>query len=513
MVDSAATPMLEVRGVSKAFGPTWALRSGDLNVDRGEIHALVGHNGSGKSTLIKILAGLEQPDSVLLSSYRGQPLELGARDAAKARGIRFIHQDLGLIPELTVAENVALGGDYANTAWVSDRREAAAAEELLGTYGLQVDAGRPLGSLSIAEQTMVAIARAVHTSGGQHLLVLDEPTAALPDREVRQLFDLLKAIRDRGGSVLYVTHRLSELFGLADRLTVLRDGTTVAQAHLSDLTHDRLVELMIGQPLGTFYPPTEAPARSDVALRATGIQGGGVKDASFNVHRGEILGVTGLVGSGFDEILPLTFGARTPNAGTVTMSGRSIEPGSPRAAIAAGLVYAPADRRALSAITEWTVRENVTLPRLSSSKYFKWMTARTERVAVRRWTRTTTVKPADPDTQFKALSGGNQQKAVLARWLRCEPAILMMDEPTNGVDTGSKYAIYENLRSLAQTGTGIVMASSDSEELAAVCDRVLVLKSGVVHAQLSGDELTPDRIAAESMRTQGPSLNPLQPLP
>jgi len=341
--------------------------------------------------------------------------------------------------------------------------------------------------------------RGIRGAGPGQLLVLDEPTASLPEREVQGLFKLLREIRARDGAVLYVTHRLTELFGLADRVTVLRDGRHVATSPIAKLTHDSLVELMIGSAPSAYYQPPPPPD-SEVLLVAESLAGEAITNVGLHVHRGEIVGVTGLIGSGYDQLLGLMFGARRQTHGRLCLGGRVLRPNSPRDAVRAGIAYAPADRRRLSATADWTLRENITLPRISSIGPARWLSKRTEAAAVRPWLSSLNVVPADAERQLKTLSGGNQQKVVLARWLRCEPQILLLDEPTNGVDTGAKQAVYRTLAAAAGNGTGVVIASSDPEELVAVCDRVIVLRRGRVGAVLVGDELTTERVLSETMR-------------
>ncbi len=492
--------LLSLRNVSKTFNGQSALSGVDLEVRRGEVHALLGQNGSGKSTLIKVLAGYHAPDRGATATAAGTNLELGSAAGARAAGIRFIHQDLGLIPGLDVIDNLALGEGYAGRAWLSNRRERRAAAQLLDRFEVNVDAEAPLESLSAAQRSMVAIVRAVASAGADRgLLVLDEPTAALPDHEVRQLFGLVRAVTAEGGGVLYVTHRLAEVFQIADRVSVLRDGRKVADRSVDGLNHDTLVELIIGRPLDTFYPPPPRPAEQ-VALQANDIAGGAVTSASFALHQGEILGVTGLVGSGYDELLALVFGSRNRAGGTVELDGRQLPPARPSASVQAGVAFVPADRKGSGAILDWTVRENATLSAIPAQGPLRWVSSRHEDASIRGWLDQLDVTPSEPGRLFSSLSGGNQQKVVLARWLRTSPSVLLLEEPTNGVDTGAKQAIYRCLADAAATGTAVALASSDNEELCAVCDRVLVLRDGRVAAVLHGAQLTVEHVLREVLR-------------
>lgn len=490
--------MLELAGVSKAFGAARALDDMALEVRGGEIHALVGHNGSGKSTLVKILAGFEKPDSYEHAHCRGRPFELGSPSAARVLGLRFVHQDLGLAPTLTVAENLALRGEGSGRLWLSVRAERRRARETLADYGADLDVERPVGELSVAEQTMVALVGGLAHAPDGSLLVLDEPTAALPDREARRLFGVLRAARGRGGSVLYVSHRLNELFDIADRVTVVRGGRFIATRRIAELDHDRLVELMLGASVQAYYP-APPKARAERVLEVRHLSGASVHDVSLDLHSGEIIGVTGLIGSGYDEVLGLLFGAQPSSAGSVRLHGRPLPTGSPVASIRAGIAYAHADRRQLSAISDWSLRENVTLPTMATQSPGGWLSARAEAKGTKPWLDKLTVEPPDPERLFRTLSGGNQQKVVLARWLRTNPKVLLLDEPTSGVDTGAKTTIYRIIAEAAAGGTAVIVASSDVEELAAIADRVLVMQGGSVTLTAERGDLTAEALAAASL--------------
>ncbi|MFE2182339.1 sugar ABC transporter ATP-binding protein [Streptomyces sp. NPDC059455] len=500
-------PVLTIRSLSKTFAGQTALNQVDLTLHAGEVHCLLGQNGSGKSTLIKILAGYHAPDPGSTATLNGAPLTLGSTAAARDSEIRFIHQDLGLVDELDVVDNLALGGRYAGRWWLSDRRERRAAHRLLLEYGVDIDPSAPLAAAGAGQHSMVAIVRAMARSeASPSLLVLDEPTASLPQHQTRQLFDLVRALKARGTAVLYVTHRLGEVFEIGDRVTVLRDGKDVATRTVGTLDTDQLVHLIIGREL-TEFSPQAAPPRSDVVLDIAGMSGAEVRDFSAQVHAGEIVGLTGLVGSGYDQVLALAFGGRTARSGTVAVEGASVRPGRPDASIRAGLAYAPADRKRLSTIPDWSVKENVTLPRVPSARFGRWLGGRRERRETLPWTRRVGVVPDDPDRQLALLSGGNQQKAVLSRWLRLGARALLLDEPTAGIDTGAKASIYEALSSLAALGTSVVLSSSDADELCAVCDRVIIMRRGAIAAVLSGQDLTVARITSETIRDGHPAAH------
>ncbi|MDX3004835.1 sugar ABC transporter ATP-binding protein [Kribbella solani] len=501
-MSTAAAPARTVLGISslsKTFPAQRALADVDLEVRAGEVHCLLGQNGSGKSTLIKVLAGYHTPDPGSAATLNGVPLALGSR-ITREQAVAFIHQDLGLVTEFDAVDNLALGSRYAGRWWLSERRERRAAQRLLAELEIELDPGRPIREATPGQRTMLAIARAVAaTDGAPALLVLDEPTASLPQHQVEQLFGLMRRLRERGTALLYVTHRLREVFAVGDRVTVLRDGRRISTEPVENMDHDKLIRLIIGrEPAG--FAPALPTAGTETLLKATGVSGGQVADFSVQVRAGEIVGVTGLVGSGFDQALGLTFGARPRAAGEVTLGGRPIVAGRPDRSIDAGIAYAPADRKGLSTIQEWTARENVTLPRLPATRKARWLGPRAERRAVRPWIRRLNVMPADPDRQLALLSGGNQQKLVLARWMRLDAKVLLLDEPTSGVDAGATAAIYDVLAGVAAEGRAVVLSSSDAEELCAVCDRVLVMRQGVVRTVLAKQDLSVARIVSETIR-------------
>jgi ribose transport system ATP-binding protein len=499
-VEDPATTFLSLRGVSKVFAGQWALKSVDLDLRPGEIHALLGKNGSGKSTLIKILAGFHHPETGSEAFVRGAPLSLGSARYAHEAGLRFIHQDLGLADTLDVVDNLALGASYGGRGWLSDRHERRRARRILAEHGLDVDVTQPVETLTAAQKSMLSIVRAVHdTPDGSGLLVLDEPTASLPEREVEHLFALLANVRAKGITILYVTHRLPEVFQISDRVSVLRDGERVISRATAGLDHDSLAELIVGHAIARRERP--APTKlsaSGRSLVVKGLQGSLVHDVSFDLGQGEILGLTGLIGSGFEATLALIFGAAVPTAGEVLVDDRVVRLGRPAAAIASGIGYVPPDRKRLSAIQTWTLRENLTLTDVPTLGATPLLDGRADKRDAVDWLTRLHVDTTDSDRLLSSLSGGNQQRVVLGKWMRRRSRVLLLDEPTIGVDVGAKDRIYALLREAAAAGTSIVMASSDLQELEAVCGRVLVLRDGRIAAELEGKEITADRMFAES---------------
>lgn len=492
-------PALCVRNVSKVFRGEPALQGVELEVWPGEVHALLGHNGSGKSTLIKILAGYHKPEPGWTATRAGEPFELGSASGAHAAGLRFIHQDPAVIGELDVSDNLALGERYSRRFWVSDRRERREARKILASFGVDIDPAVPLRALGPAQRTVAAIVRAIHHGSQDGILVLDEPTATLSEQESVMLFSLIERIRQNGAAILYVTHRLDEVFRIADRITVLRDGRRIVTRPVEGLGSNELVELIVGKPFEITHSRPQA-VRDDPVLSVTGLNGPGVHDVSLTVHAGEVVGVTGLMGSGMERLLSFVFGSEPRTAGDVIVHGRSLVQGSPTASIAAGVGFAPADRKRMGAVEAWSLRENLTLPRLKSVARTGWLSQRRERGDAASWLQRLNVLPPDPEAPFSSLSGGNQQKLALAKWLRSGVDVLLLEEPTAGVDVGSSVAIYEAIAAASDLGIGVLVSSSDTDELATICDRVIVMRSGRCAITLERDECDVARLVAESAR-------------
>jgi ribose transport system ATP-binding protein len=446
--------------------------------------------------LIKILAGYHAPDPGGSIKIDGSDANLDSPPVSHAAGLRFVHQDLGLVGSLTAVENLALGrGFHTGLArrilW---KRERLAAQEMLGALGFNFDVNVPVSDLTAAERTGVAIARALGDQGGAKLLVVDEPTATLPRAEVQMLFGALSEVRQRGVGVIYVSHRLDELFSIADRVTVLKDGARVMTRALHDLDHDSLVSAMVGAAV-EHATAEEAATGGRVVLQVTNLTGRVLRPTNFLARRGEILGIAGLTGSGREEILSLVFGSQL-SRGVVSVDGHQVRAVSPFDSIRHGLAFVPADRRGLGSIVSLSVRENCTIADLQRNAYRGVVIrSKLELTEVEHWLESLDVRPRDPNSPFATLSGGNQQKVVLSKWLRLKPRALLVDEPTQGVDVGAKVAIHALLRKVASEGAAVVVTSSEDSELATICDRVLVLQDGNITAEVSGDGLTSDELA------------------
>jgi ABC-type sugar transport system ATPase subunit len=416
--------------------------------------------------------------------------------------IHVIHQDLGLIPQLNTVENLDLGRRHGSGAALPARRRAEInhARELLLQFDATFDVTAPVGALTPAERTIVAIARALDGwERPEGLLILDEPTAALHRDEVERLFTAVRRVASRGAGVIFVSHRLDEVMDLADRVVVLRDGRVVADTSVRQLDHTELVRLIVGSALEE-ASSHERRGPGEVALSVRGLVGGTVRGFNAEVRSREIVGLSGLLGSGREHVAALLFGALPRSGGEVAIAGVVLAESDPRAAIRAGVAYIPGDRRTDGAVMTMRVRENMTLPDLRRvRRRLGWLDAGAERREVAEWVDRVALRPAQPERPLELFSGGNQQKVVLAKWLRNNPGVFLLDEPTQGVDVGAKTAIYDLVHSAAARGAAIVVASSDTSELASVCDRVLVMRDGAVCAEIQGGDLTEERLIVEGL--------------
>ncbi len=504
--ETASTTALRIRGLSKNFGPARALGDVNFDVARGEIHGLVGRNGSGKSTLIKILSGFHVPDEGTLE-IGGVPVGLPVPAAEAFRhGLAFVHQDLGLLPEMTVMENIRIGrfgtGPGWRIKWKSERRIVA---DALARFGVRVSPDDLVANLREVDRALVAIVRGLldlqsHENG---ILVLDEPTAYLPRDSVEQLFRTVRAVAAAGTAVVFVSHRLDEVMSLTDRTTVLRDGRVVGTVTTSESNEEELIQLILGGQLEDFYPEPATP-RSNLALRVSGLSGSVATAVDLDVYAGEIVGLTGIAGAGYDEVPYLLFGANASKSGTVQIGATVLDHSalSPRSTMAAGMALLPADRQRTSGVADLTLTQNVSLPVLSTFFRGGRLRQRDERNKVAGILVDFTVRPASPEAKMGQLSGGNQQKALLGKWLQRNPPVLVLHEPTQGVDVGAKKDVFERLRDAAADGAAVVFCSAEYEDLAHLCDRVLVFHEGRVAATLSGADLTEDRIVEQCYRAE-----------
>jgi ABC-type sugar transport system ATPase subunit len=489
----APQPLVEIRDVSKRFAGVEALRGVSMSIEARSIHGLVGENGAGKSTLGKIIGGAVQRNGGDLL-IEGRPVSYRAPRDALGDGIAVIQQELSLVPEMTVAQNVFLGAETTRGGVVDRgamRRRYRELEDR-AAFGLAPDA--TVASLSVAQQQKVEILRAVARDA--RLLVMDEPTSSLAREETEQLHTLVRRLRDEGMTIVYVTHFLDEVLRLADRVTVFRNGSLVETLDCDGCTVERLVLGMLGREMSTTFPPkAPPPPDTDVLLSVRGLARAGVlSDIDLDVRRGEIVGMAGLVGSGRTEVARAIFGADPIDGGTITFEGRALRTGSPRHAIAAGIAFAPEDRKKQGLLLELSQRINVSLPHLGTLSRFGVTTRAREARETRALLEQLGVTPADPDRPVLTLSGGNQQKVLFAKWLLREPRLLILDEPTRGVDIGAKRAIYELIVALAGRGMGVIVISSELEEVLGLAHRVLVMRRGRITAEMDTDNLSSDAV-------------------
>ena len=502
VVADASAPLLRIGRMSKTFPGLKALDDVSLEVRPGEVVAVLGHNGSGKSTLVKILAGVYQADPGALVEVRDAKGELVAGPAAREE-LHFIHQDLGLADILTTVENLGLGQPargrgFAPVRGAAERRRA---RQLIARFGASFDVTVPVGRLSPAQRAIVAIARALDGwTRPDNVLVLDEPTTALHGDEVQVLFEAIRRVASSGAGVVFISHRLDEVLALADRVIVLRDGRVVAEEPVSRLDHGAMVTLIAGREIADTTTASREPAGEPV-LAVTGISGAELHDFSLTLRAGEIVGIGGILGSGREQLGPLLFGVQHRSGGLVAVAGAELVPDDTVAAIESGMAYVPADRRRSGAVMEMSVRENLTLPLLRPlRRALGRLDGRAERAETRSWMATVGLRPPDPEQRLKLFSGGNQQKIVLAKWLRVRPRVLLLDEPTQGVDVGAKAAIYELILAARRDGTGVLLCSSDTKELVSLCDRVLVLREGRVASEIPRESLTEERLVRDELQ-------------
>jgi ABC-type sugar transport system ATPase subunit len=508
--DDLRSPLLRVEQVSKSFPGVLALQDVSLQVESGEVLGLVGENGAGKSTLMKILSGVYQPDGGEIV-FDGKPVVLHNPRQAQGLGISIIYQEFNLMPNLSVEENVFVGRE-PNTGkvvrWGALRRQT---EELLDQLGVHLSPKSIVRDLSVAEQQMVEIAKALSLNA--RLVIMDEPTSALTDTEVAALFDIIRGLKERGLAVIYISHRLEEIFTTCDRVTVLRDGQLAGDLPIADATPDRIVRLMVGRPLGDLFRPEEAERRLEALaerspapilevrnLGRTGtVQDAAaivLEDVSFSVRPGEIVGLAGLVGSGRTEIARAIFGADDFEHGEILIEGKPVRDHSPRGAIRRGIGLVPEDRKLQALVLNLAIRENLALSILDRLSRFGIVRLGAERALARRMVDALRVRTPSIEQKVLNLSGGNQQKVVIAKWLALHPKILIMDEPTRGIDIGAKAEVHGLMHQLAADGVAILMISSELPEIIGMSDRVLVMRQGRIAGELPRHDATQEAIMA-----------------
>jgi ribose transport system ATP-binding protein len=485
--------IIQMEGISKSFSGNQVLKEVAFSLEKGEIHALMGENGAGKSTMMKILTGIYARDSGTVEVKGKKVVYKGPKDAERD-GIAVIHQELNILPELTVAENLYLGKEQTvgKTAWLKTKEMNRKTEETLRDLGLHVKATERAGNLSVGKQQMIEIAKALMTNAD--VIIMDEPTAALTDREIQTLFKTIRGLQKQGVSFIYISHRMEEIFSLCDRITVLRDGQYVGVKNIPETNFDEIVSMMVGRQLGGRFPElTNEPG--EVKLEVKGLtRMGEFKDISFSVKSGEILGISGLMGAGRSEVVETLFGYRKAESGQILINGKEVQMSSPIEAIRNGLGLITEDRKTKGLITDFSIRENISLANLKSISNNGWIVKKKESALFENLIKRLRVACSSPEQQAKSLSGGNQQKVVIAKWLGTSPSILILDEPTRGVDVGAKKEIYTIMKELAEQGVAIIMVSSELPEVIGMSSRVMVMFEGQMKTILDRNELSEEHI-------------------
>ncbi len=493
MPSEKQTALLEMRNVSKTFVGTKALDKVELRAWGGEIHALMGENGAGKSTLMKILSGAYEADPGSEILIDGQRIEIDGPLSAKQHGISIIYQELSLAPNLTVAENIYLGQEITKRGVVDRRAMFKGCRGVLERLGANFRPQTIVGRLSIAEQQLVEIGRALHAES--KILVLDEPTTTLSSRETERLFALIRQLREEGIALIYISHRMEEVYDLSDRVSVLRDGKYVGTIDRAELSAQQIVKMMVGRDLSTFYMKEHDPhgSKGPVIFEAEGVTDGvSVKPSSLEVHRGEVLGIAGLVGSGRTELARLIFGADEKTGGRIFVEGQEVRIRQPLDALRHGVAYVTEDRKGLGLFLDMSCADNINIGVLAKDARTGGILDLVKgRARAKSAFEEMRVRAASPMVNVGSLSGGNQQKILLSRWLQIGPKILILDEPTRGVDIGAKSEIYRLIDDLAKKGIGVIVISSELAEIIGVCDRVLVMREGEIVGEVGGPDGRP----------------------
>jgi rhamnose transport system ATP-binding protein len=491
--------VLELKNIVKRFGGVEVLHGVSFTLRPGEVHALLGENGAGKSTLIKVITGIHQPDGgkIYLNDkhiHFDDPLQ------ARLAGIAAIYQELSLCPDLNVAENIFLGRQPTTFGGQIDWRKLySEADRLLASLGVHLDLRTKTRNLSIAQMQSVEIARAFSLNA--RILIMDEPTSSLTLNEVAELFGLVRRLRDEGTAIIFISHRLEELFEVADRVTVLRDGSYVDTRLVKDVTRDELVRLMVGRTISNLFPKQEVNP-GEIALKVEHLTHTGIfEDISFELRQGEILGMAGLVGAGRTDVARTLFGVVPPTSGTIQVQGRQVEITSPQQAISLGLAYVPEDRQLHGLIPAMDITSNISLPILKEYARRGWLQDKVERAAAFSAARQMEVRANTIWQIVRTLSGGNQQKVVLAKWLSTKPRILILDEPTRGIDVGTKAAVHALMSKLAAEGIAILMISSELPEVLGMSDRIIVMHEGQMTGHFTRTEATQEKIISAATQT------------
>ncbi|MCB8874049.1 sugar ABC transporter ATP-binding protein [Acidisoma silvae] len=484
-------PILSLAGVTKSFAGVRALVKGEIDLYPGEVTALIGENGAGKSTLVKILTGVHHADGGDIR-FNGEPVHIGSADNAGRLGISAIHQEAVVFDDLSVAENIFVTDRPRKRGMVDWATMRERARVILAELDPRIDPRMPMRQLSVAQKHLVQIARAL--SNEARIVIMDEPTAALSHREVEELFTIVRRLKAEGRAILFISHKFEEIFDVADRFAVFRDGAAVGQGLIRDVSRDQLIAMMVGRSVDQVFPKTVVPIGEELFHVAGLSRGEEFADVSFGLKRGEILGVYGLVGAGRSEVMQAIFGLTRPDHGEINLEGRSLKIRAPEDAIGAGIAYVPEDRQIQGGILRFPIASNIALPSLSHLSHRGFMRRADERALAEDYVTQLQIKTSGVGQRLEELSGGNQQKVVIAKWLATNPRVLIMDEPTKGIDVGAKTAVYRLMGEIVARGLGIIMISSELPEVMGLADRILVMRRGRLRATFTRAEATPESI-------------------
>lgn len=490
--------------ITKEFPGVRALDGAQLSVEAGECHALVGENGAGKSTLMKVLSGACHPDAGVII-LGGSVQQVTSPIVARKLGITMIHQELNLLPEMTVAENIFLGHEIVRgpLRWLDKRAMENKSEELLASFGQKLSGRTLVKKISLAQQQMVEIAKAISVQS--KVIIMDEPSAILTDRELAELFDLIGRLKKQGVAIVYISHRLEEIFSICDRVTVMRDGKTVLTDQTSNVTQDQIIRLMVGREIEQFFPSQHSNPGAEILRLESVTQRGKLHNINLSLRKGEIAGLTGLVGAGRTELARVIFGAEQADSGQMFLDGRPVSFRSPRQAIDAGIGLLTEDRKNQGLVLSMMVRENTSMASLVRLVKHGFVDIRAEKEATRGYIRDLQIKTPSTEQKVRNLSGGTQQKVVLAKWLFTKSRVLIFDEPTRGIDVGAKAEIYQLMWKLVAQGIAILMISSELPEVLKMCDRILVMHEGEITGELKQAEATQEKIIAMAMGLEQPA--------
>jgi rhamnose transport system ATP-binding protein len=498
-----STPVIRIEHIHKSFGGVHALDDVEIAVYAGEVHALLGENGAGKSTLIKTITGVYQPDSGEIYLY-GEPVRFSGPREAQQQGIGAIYQEPSLFPDLDIAENIVAGRQPTRAGRVDWRAMYREADELLGQLGVDLNPHTKARNLSVAQQQTVEIARALSLNA--QLLIMDEPTSSLTLTEVEELFRIVRQLREAGTAVIFISHRLEELFEVADRVTILRDGHYVGTREMSGVQTDALIQMMVGRHVDDLFPKQEAPP-GELRLEVNNLTAPGkFEDVSFELRAGEILGLAGLIGAGRTDVARALFGIQPVQSGSIHIDGQSVIISNPKQAMDLGLGFVPEDRQHHGLVLPMSIATNITLPILPRFVNFGWLRDRQAKKVAANAARRLEVKGSGIDQKAKELSGGNQQKVVLAKWLETSPRILILDEPTRGIDVGTKAAVHQLMSDLANEGVAILMISSELPEILGMSDRILVMREGRITGEFMRAEATQEKIMTAAVAASRTSV-------